>query len=192
MIAAPTTILLPINQTLLNDHAADCWAFYCYLYKSVTRTYCNFSPTSITINLTLDAGKSMSGRLFAGLGPSVWNKYKHEWPRDKLLIVDEPTTMLRLDVFEKAHSKILPLAARSRTGYLRCFLYMYFMCHKHNNDFGISINRLAAELGSNTNDICTKIKFFIDAGLLRRMGKYNADLGMTYRYFIPLEEISPF
>ena len=106
-------ILLPINETLLNTHTADCWAFYCYLYKSTTRTICNFSPNAISIHLTLDAGKSMSGRIFSGLGQSIWNKYKHEWPQDKLLIVNEPTTMLRLDVFEKAHSKILPLAARS-------------------------------------------------------------------------------
>ena len=181
---------LPINTNILNTHSADCWAYYCYLYQTISNTHCSFSNTSITINITLNAARSKYGRLYADLGPTVWCRYKPQWEVNRILIVDTPTTMMPLEVFDKVHAAIMPLPSRSRTGYLRLYLYVYFMCHKCSNDFGISINRLSAEMGANTADVCKKIDYFIRAGLLRRMGKYNADLGLAYRYFIPIEYCS--
>ena len=177
---------LPINSNILNTHKADCWAYYCYLYKCITHTHLNFMNT-IVINLTLDAGRQLYGRAYADLGPTVWKKYKPSWETDQILIVGTPTTMMPLEVFDKVHEAILTAEPRSRTSYCRFYLYMYYMCHTFNNDFGVSIDRLCVALDSNSRDICKKIRFFEDAGLLRRMGKYNPELGIPYRYFIPLE-----
>ena len=177
---------LPINLNILNAHKADCWAYYCYLSKCITNTYMNFMDT-ITINITIDAARNLYGRAYADLGPTVWKKYKPNWETDQILIINTPTTMMPLEVFDQVHQAILPLPSRSRTGYCRFYMLMYFLCHSCNNDYGVSIDRLCAMLDSSSEDICKKIKFFMEAGLLRRMGKYNPDLGIPYRYFIPIE-----
>jgi hypothetical protein len=177
---------LPINQSILNTHTADCWAYYCYLYKTITHTYMNFTNT-ITINISIDAAKSRYGRAYADLSQPMWSKYSKTWEQDRILIIDTPTTMMPLEVFDRAHEAILTAPSRSRTGLMRLYLYMYYKCHQYNNDFGISIERLIAELTGNSRDLCAKLKFLMDAGLIRRMGKYNPDLGVPYRYFIPIE-----
>lgn len=177
---------LPINQNILDNHKADCWAYYCYLYKCTKHTHLNFMNT-ITINISIDAAKSRFGRAYADLGSTVWSKYKAEWETDQILIVGTPTTMMPFPVFEKVHDVIMTLPSRSRSSYCRLYLYLYYMCHTHKNDYGVTIDRLAAALTGNTRDLCAKIAHMIDAGLLRRMGKYNPDLGIPYRYFIPIE-----
>ena len=98
-----------------------------------------------------------------------------------------PTTMMPLEVFDKVHQAIITLPSRSRSSYCRFYLYMYNMCHTFKNDYGVNIDRLCAVLTSNNRDMTKKIQFFIEAGLLRRMGKFNPDLGIPYRYFIPPE-----
>lgn len=95
--------------------------------------------------------------------------------------------MMPFEVFEKLHDVVMTLPSRSRSSYCRLYMYMYFMCHAYKNDFGISIDRLSAALTGNSRTLCKEIKHMIDAGLLRRMGKYNSDLGIPYRYFIPIE-----
>lgn len=177
---------LPINQEILNKHKADCWAYYCYLYKCINHTYLNFVNT-ITIAISIDAAKSHYGRAYADLGPTVWKKYKPEWETDQILIVGVNTTMMPLEVFDRVHNTIMTLPSRSRTPYCRFYLLMYYLCHSCNNDYGVTVERLCAMLDSSSEDVCKKIKFFIDAGLLCRMGKYNPDLGIPYRYFIPIE-----
>ena len=177
---------LPINQEILNKHKADCWAYYCYLYKCINHTYLNFLNT-ITIAISIDAAKSHYGRAYADLGTTVWKKYKPEWETDQILIVGTPTTMMPLEVFDKVHQAIITLPSRSRSSYCRFYLYMYNMCHAFKNDYGVNIDRLCAMLTSNNRDMTKKIQFFIEAGLLRRMGKFNPDLGIPYRYFIPPE-----
>lgn len=142
---------------------------------------------TITVNISIDAAKSLYGRAYADLGPTVWNKYKPNWETDQILIVGVPTTMMPLEVFSKVHDAIMMLPSRSRSSYCRFYMYMYNMCHAFKNDYGVSMDRLCAALASNTRDMSKKIQFFIDAGLLRRMGKYNPDLGIPYRYFIPVE-----
>lgn len=182
---------LPINTTILNTHKADCWAYYCYLYKTIKTTYCNFTNT-ITINITLDAAKSMYGRAYADLSQPMWSKYKKNWETDSILILNTHTTMMPLEVFAKVHDIIMALPSRSRSNYCRLYLYMYYMCHAFKNDFGISIERLSVELTGNSRTICREITHMIDSGILRRMGKYNPDLGISYRYFIPPELCCPF
>ena len=177
---------LPINQELLNKHKADCWAYYCYLYKCISHTHLNFMNT-ITVNISIDAAKSHYGRAYADLGPTVWKKYKPNWETDQILIVGVNTTMMPLEVFSKVHDVVMTLPSRSRSSYCRLYMYMYYMCHVHKNDFGVSIDRLSAALTGNSRTICGSISHMIDAGLLRRMGKYNPDLGISYRYFIPIE-----
>ena len=146
----------------------------------------NFMKT-ITVNITIDAARSRYGRSYADLGSTIWKKYKPHWETDRILIVGTNTTMMPVEVFDKVHQAILPLPSRSRTGYCRFYMLMYYLCHSCNNDYGVSIYRLCAMLDSSSEDICKKIKFFIDVGLLRRMGKYNPDMGIPYRYFIPIE-----
>ena len=180
---------LPINLNILNTHIADCWAYYCYLHKTITHTYLNFTDT-ITINISIVAAKSRYGRADADLGPTIWKKYKPQWETDQILIVGTPTTMMPLEVFDKVHDAILTAPSRGRTSYCRFYLMMYYLCHSCNNDYGVSVERLCAMLDSSSEDVCRKIKFFIDAGLLRRMGKYNPDQGIPYRYFIPIEYCS--
>ena len=175
---------LPINQTILDSHINDCWAYYCYLHKTITKVWCNFI-NNITIDITIDAGRSKFGRAYADLGTTSWSTYSRTWEKDQLLILNTPTTMMPPQVFEIVHDVIMRLPSRSRNSYCRFYLTMYFLCHSCLNDYGISVERLATLLKSNTNDICGKIRFFIDVGLLRRMGKYNSDLGIPYRYFIP-------
>ena len=146
----------------------------------------NFMDT-ITINISIDAARNLYGRAYADLGPTIWKKYKPNWEKDQILIVNTPTTMMPLEVFDLVHQAVVLLPSRSRTSYCRFYLLMYYLCHSCNNDYGVSIDRLCAMLDSSSEDICKKIKFFTDAGLLRRMGKYNPDLGIPYRYFIPIE-----
>ena len=177
---------LPINQNILDNHKADCWAYYCYLYKCISHTHLNFMNT-ITVNISIDAAKSHYGRAYADLGPTVWKKYKPNWETDQILIVGVNTTMMPFEVFSKVHDVIMTLPSRSRSSYCRLYMYMYYMCHVHKNDFGVSIDRLSAALTGNSRTICGSISHMIDAGLLRRMGKYNPDLGIPYRYFIPIE-----
>lgn len=178
---------LPINLTLLNAHIQDCWAYYCYLYQTTTDTYCSFTPTTKNIILTLNAKRSILGRVYADLSPQIWSTYKRNWEKDKLIILDEPTTMMRPQVFDRLHEVIMKLPRRSRNSYCRLYLYMYFKCHYCGGEYGISITRLGVELAANTRTICREISHMIDSGLLCRMGKYNADLGMSYRYYIPLQ-----
>lgn len=142
---------------------------------------------TITVNISIDAAKSHYGRAYADLGPTVWKKYKPNWETDQILIVGTNTTMMPFEVFSKVHDVIMTLPSRSRSSYCRLYMYMYYMCHVHKNDFGISIDRLSAALTGNSRTICGSISHMIDAGLLRRMGKYNPDLGVPYRYFIPIE-----
>lgn len=177
---------LPINQNILDNHKADCWAYYCYLYKCISHTHLNFMNT-ITVNISIDAAKSHYGRAYADLGPTVWKKYKPNWETDQILIVGVNTTMMPFEIFSKVHDVIMTLPSRSRSSYCRLYMYMYYMCHVHKNDFGVSIDRLNAALTGNSRTICWSISHMIDAGLLRRMGKYNPDLGIPYRYFIPIE-----
>lgn len=142
---------------------------------------------TITVNISIDAAKSHYGRAYADLGPTVWKKYKLNWETDQILIVGVNTTMMPFEVFSKVHDVIMTLPSRSRSSYCRLYMYMYYMCHVHKNDFGVSIDRLSAALTGNSRTICGSISHMIDAGLLRRMGKYNPDLGIPYRYFIPIE-----
>ena len=142
---------------------------------------------TITVNISIDAAKSHYGRAYADLGPTVWKKYKPNWETDQILIVGVNTTMMPLEVFSKVHDVIMTLPSRSRSSYCRLYMYMYYMCHVHKNDFGVSIGRLSAALTGNSRTICGSISHMIDVGLLRRMGKYNPDLGIPYRYFIPIE-----
>ena len=92
-----------------------------------------------------------------------------------------------LEVFDKVHQEIMRLPVRSRSAYCRMYLYIYMLCHKHNNDYGTTVARLAVALGSSEKDMSKKISYFMDARLLRRMGKFNPQLGIPYRYFIPIE-----
>lgn len=177
---------LPINQNILDNHKADCWAYYCYLYKCISHTHLNFMNT-ITVNISIDAAKSHYGRAYADLGPTVWKKYKPNWETDQILIVGVNTTMMPLEVFSKVHDVIMTLPSRSRSSYCRLYMYMYYMCHVHKNDFGVSIDRLSAALTGNSRTICGSISHMIESGLLCRMGKYNPDLGIPYRYYIPIE-----
>ena len=177
---------LPINQNILDNHKADCWAYYCYLYKCISHTYLNFMNT-ITVNISIDAAKSHYGRAYADLGPTVWKKYKPNWETDQILIVGVNTTMMPLEVFSKVHDVVMTLPSRSRSSYCRLYMYMYYMCHVHKNDFGVSIDRLSAALTGNTRTLCGSISHMIENGLLCRMGKYNPDLGIPYRYYIPIE-----
>ena len=142
---------------------------------------------TIVIKLTLDFSRNLYGRAYADLGPTIWKKYKPNWETDQILIVNTPTTMRPLEVFNKVHTAIMTLPSRCRTSYCRFYMYMYNMCHAFNNDYGVSIDRLCSALDSSSEDICRKIKFFMNAELLRRMGKYNPELGIPYRYFIPIE-----
>lgn len=142
---------------------------------------------TITVNISIDAAKSHYGRAYADLGPTVWKKYKPNWETDQILIVGTNTTMMPFEVFSRVHDVIMTLPSRSRSSYCRLYMYMYYMCHVHKNDFGVSIDRLSAALTGNSRTICGSISHMIDAGLLRRMGKYNPDLGIPYRYFIPIE-----
>ena len=142
---------------------------------------------TITINISIDAAKSHYGRAYADLGPTVWKKYKPNWETDQILIVGVNTTMMPFEVFSKVHDVIMTLPSRSRSNYCRLYMYMYFMCHVHKNDFGISMDRLSIALTGNSRTLSREINHMIDAGLLRRMGKYNPDLGIPYRYFIPIE-----
>ena len=142
---------------------------------------------TITVNISIDAAKSHYGRAYADLGPTVWMKYKPNWETDQILIVGVNTTMMPLEVFSKVHDVIMTLPSRSRSSYCRLYMYMYFMCHVHKNDFGISMDRLSIALTGNSRTLSREINHMIDAGLLRRMGKYNPDLGIPYRYFIPIE-----
>ena len=179
---------IPINSTILNAHHTDCWAYFCYLRHSTTHTYCSFTPNSIRIKLTLAAdGPSAEARRYADMGRTLWTEYKKNWETEQLLIIDTPTTMMPHHVFDMVYEKIITLPKRSRGTHLRLYLHMYYWCHRCDNDFGISIERLACELSSNTGLVCTMIQFFIDAGLLRRMGGYSAFDGRSYRYFIPIE-----
>ena len=177
---------LPINQSILNTHKADCWAYYCYLYKCITHTHLNFMNT-ITVNISIDAAKSLYGRAYADLGPTVWKKYKPNWETDQMLIIGENTAMMPFSVFEKLHDEIMKLPSRSRSTYCYFYMYLYFKCHAFKNDYGTTMERLEAEIGSNSRDASKKYKFFNEAGMLRRMGKANAELGVSYRYFIPPE-----
>lgn len=142
---------------------------------------------TITVNISIDAAKSHYGRAYADLGPTVWKRYKPNWETDQILIVGTNTTMMPFEVFSRVHDVIMTLPSRSRSSYCRLYMYMYYMCHVHKNDFGVSIDRLSASLTGNSRTICGSISHMIDAGLLRRMGKYNPDLGIPYRYFIPIE-----
>ena len=142
---------------------------------------------TITVNISIDAAKSHYGRAYADLGPTVWKKYKPNWETDQILIVGTNTTMMPFKVFSKVHDVIMTLPSRSRSSYCRLYMYMYYMCHVYKNDFGVSIARLSAALTGYSRTICGSISHMIDAGLLRRMGKYNPDLGIPYRYFIPIE-----
>lgn len=177
---------LPINQNILNTHKADCWAYYCYLYKCITHTYLDFTNT-ITVNISIDAAKSSLGRGYADLGSTIWKKYKPNWEINQILIVGVNTTMMPFEVFEKLHDVIMTLPTRSRSSYCRLYMYMYYMCHVHKNDFGVSIDRLGMALTGNSRTICRSISHMIENGLLCRMGKYNPDLGIPYRYYIPIE-----
>ena len=177
---------LPINLNILNTHNADCWAYYCYLYRTTTHTFMNFNNNSITIKLTLRA-EVPADREFADLCRSSWSKYHSTWEKQQLLIIDTPTTMMPHEVFEKLYEVIMRLSVRSRNSYFRLYMYMYYHCHNTLNDYGTTIERLAAELQTNHSLISSRIKYFIDAGLLRRMGKFNPELGIPYRYFIPPE-----
>ena len=177
---------LPINETILNTHKSDCWAYYCYLYKCITHTYLNFTDT-ITINISIDAARTRYGRAYADLSQPMWSSYSKNWEKEQILIVGVHTTMMPFEVFEKLHNVVMTLPSRSRSNYCRLYMYMYFMCHTYKNDFGISMDRLSAALTGNSRTLCKEIKHMIDAGLLRRMGKYNPDLGIPYRYFIPIE-----
>ena len=177
---------LPINETILNTHKSDCWAYYCYLYKCITHTYLNFTDT-ITINISINAARTRYGRAYADLSQPMWSSYSKNWEKEQILIVGVHTTMMPFEVFEKLHDVVMTLPSRGRSNYCRLYMYMYFMCHAYKNDFGISMDRLSAALTGNSRTLCREIKHMIDAGLLRRMGKYNSDLGIPYRYFIPIE-----
>ena len=98
--------------------------------------------------------------------------------------------MMPLEVFDKVHEAVMTLPSRSRSSYCRFYMYMYNMCHAFKNDYGVNIDRLCVALTSNSRDMTKKVQFFIDAGLLCRMGKYNPDLGIPYRYYIPIEVCS--
>ena len=177
---------LPINENILNTHKADCWAYYCYLYKTITHTYMNFINT-ITINISIDAARSRYGRAYADMGASTWSTYSKEWEKDQILIVGVNTAMMPLEVFDRVHEVILTASSRSRSNLLRLYMYFYYKCHVHKNDYGVSIDRISVELTGNSRTICSEIGFLIDNGLLCRMGKYNPDLGIPYRYYIPIE-----
>ena len=177
---------LPINETILNTHKSDCWAYYCYLYKCITHTYLNFIDT-ITINISIDAAKNLYGRAYADLGPTVWKKYKPNWEKEQILITGVHTTVMPFEVFEKLHDLIITLPSRSRSTYCFFYMYLYFKCHSFKNDYGTTMERLETEIGCNSRDASKKFKFFNEAGMLRRMGRANAQLGVSYRYFIPIE-----
>ena len=146
----------------------------------------NFMNT-ITINISIDAARNLYGRAYADLGPTIWKKYKPNWEKDQILIVGVNTTMMPIEVFDLVHNAVITLPSRSRTSYCRFYLLMYYLCHSFKNDYGVTIERLCAMLDSSSEDVCKKIRFFIEAGLLRRMGKANAATAVSYRYFIPIE-----
>ena len=179
---------LPINTDIIAQHHSDCWAYYCYLRRTVQDTYMNFDR-NITIKLTLRE-EQPDDRIYADLCRSSWTKYKTNWEKKQVLILDTPTTMMPLQVFDILYDLIKQLPIRSRNSYLVLYLLLYYRCHSALNDYGITVERLAAELKTNHSLISQRLKFFIDAGFLRRMGKYNPDLGIPYRYFIPSEYCS--
>ena len=127
---------LPINETILNTHKADCWAYYCYLYKCITHTHLNFMDT-ITVNISIDAARTRYGRAYADLSQPIWSGYSKNWEKDQLLIIGTNTTMMPFEVFEKLHDLIMTLPSRSRSTY--CFFYMYFSQRKNNGNWRVCI-----------------------------------------------------
>ena len=180
-------IYLPINDTLLSNYSSNCWAFYCYLSCGTIDTYCSFSEDKITIISYLDNTKLNEGRIQADLGEKIWKQYEKTFSNLDKLYFNCPTALMTLTTFNLLRDAILTLPKRSRNNYFKFYLTVYFMCHTYHNDCGVSIDRLAEKLGSNSNTICKEIQFFIEHGLLRRMGKFNPELALTYRYFIPIE-----
>lgn len=142
---------------------------------------------TITVNISIDAARTRYGRAYADLSQPTWSAYSKNWEKDQLLIIGVNTTMMPFEVFEKLHDFIMTLPSRSRSTYCFFYMYLYFKCHSFKNDYGTTMERLEAEIGCNSRDASKKFKFFNEAGMLRRMGRANAQLGVSYRYFIPIE-----
>lgn len=67
-------LYLPINQTILNTHCGDCYAYYCYLYQAMEKQFISFSDSKITILTQLDRRRKLHARLYSEYEQTSFNR----------------------------------------------------------------------------------------------------------------------
>lgn len=180
---------IPITYSILTQDIYHWYYFANYIRYNTTSQYISFSTENKTKVVITYIGEDaatitynkigVSRQAFSAAGGSNFPKV--------IKIIDEPTTLMPVHVFDAVMMKINSLNMKSRNPMWRLFSYIYFNDAYYNKEFQMSQEQMAIELKMSLSWLNRALKQLIQWGLIVRLGKYKftGEETFSYRHTIP-------
>ena len=181
--------IIPITQTILNEHKNDLIYYLAYRRCYTTSQYIELTKSGDHQYKTFFKSPKQAAPKevlsILNVSRQTWDRWRPN-PYPNFEYSNDNFAPLSFDTFDAVWGAILTsnsgISAKSRNSYMLTFIYLFYNICYHRQRYICSITKMAADLDTNPSQIIKRLKWLMERGFIERNGKFKFSGEETYSY----------
>ena len=175
---------IPITREVMSEYKNSLYYYGETIYLLTNYQTLWYNKTSRELQLNLDLQQRDAVFQALGVSRTTFSKWWGRLGSDEVIRTEGYLCLMPFQVWEKYAAKIQDMPAKTRNVYTKVFMYLYFNISASSNQWGNSVENIAAVLKMDHSKTSEIIIWLETNGFIER-SNYASSYGLSRNYFLP-------